>query len=201
MKKKYAFYCSGRASRLIKYYQKYSQSEYDFEFIFYDGKDYVTEKLLINKFLNKVIIYKNKNNLKGRKLSTEISNIILKKLTEFKVDYMFCFGDKILKSPIIDVYVNRIINFHPSLLPYFPGLNAIDQALKSNVKKIGNTAHFIDKGIDTGPIIMQSEIKIEDYKTYDDVLDLQIPMLKEIWDSLNNDTLIVKDNIVSIEKK
>ncbi len=71
----------------------------------------------------------------------------------------------------------------------FPGLNAIDRALESRTLLLGFTAHFIDNGVDTGPIIMQSVIHRAAFRTYDDVLDLQIPMLIQIIDWLRNDRI------------
>jgi phosphoribosylglycinamide formyltransferase-1 len=98
-------------------------------------------------------------------------------------------------------YKNRIVNFHPSILPSFPGLMAIDQALASGVQFLGNTAHIINKGIDTGPIIMQSVLKRQAYSKYEDVLNLQIPMLEKIWLLLDGDNLEVGENFVQINSE
>lgn len=79
-----------------------------------------------------------------------MSNLLLEELTNEEIDYCFSFGSHILCGDILEQYRNRIINFHPAILPMFPGLNAIDQAVKyGNVILVGNTAHFIDSGIDT----------------------------------------------------
>jgi phosphoribosylglycinamide formyltransferase-1 len=77
-------------------------------------------------------------------------------------------------------------------------LNAIDQALKSSVKLLGNTAHFIDEGIDTGPIIMQTVIARDAFRHYDDVLDLQTDMLKTIWELLDQNLIDIENNSVRI---
>ena len=82
-----------------------------------------------------------------------------------------------MKNPLIQKYDKRIINFHPSILPSFKGLNAIDQELKAKVRFLGNTAHFIDEGIDSGEIIIQSAMFRSDYEEYEDVLTT-IPNLK-----------------------
>jgi len=195
MKKKYAFYCSGNATRLIKFYDEYLISEYKFELILYDGNNKSVEKKLLKKFKNKLIIYRKelqKSNLDS------ISNLLLYLLKKHGVDFLFCFGNQILRKPLIEIYRNKIINFHPSLLPDFPGLRSIDQALEAGADRIGNTAHFIDNGIDTGPIILQNFILQKDYKTYDDVLNLQIPLLKEVWNYLDEDKIIVESNKVII---
>ena len=82
---------------------------------------------------------------------------------------------------------NRIINFHPSLLPSFPGVKAVDQALAYGTLVLGNTTHFIDEGVDTGPIIMQSILPRAAFDAYDSVLDLQVPMLTQVIRWLEED--------------
>lgn len=199
MKKKIAFYCSGNASRIFKFYNEHSIVDYPMSFVFYDGENYAIEHKLVETFGDKVFSFRNNENLTGVKLSQKISSKISEKLTELKIDYLFCFGDKILKSPLLDHYKNRVINFHPSILPSFPGLKAIDQALESSVQVLGNTAHFIDKGVDTGPIIMQSVISRNIYNEYEDVLQLQIPMMQTIWNLLNEDKISIENNKVFIK--
>ena len=202
MKKKIAFYCSGNASRVFKFYNEHSIVDYPMSFVFYDGENYDIENKLVETFGDIVFSFRNSENLIGVKLSQKVSSKILEKLTELKIDYLFCFGDKILKSPLLDNYENKIINFHPSILPSFPGLRAIDQALESSVQVLGNTAHFLDKGVDTGPIIMQSVISRTAYNEYEDVLQLQIPMIQTIWNLLNEDKISIKDNkvLIKVEK-
>lgn len=96
-------------------------------------------------------------------------------------------------------YKYRIINFHPAILPMFPGLNAIDQAADSekSVLLIGNTAHFVDEGIDTGKIIMQSVIPLDAFlfnKDYDIVLDIIIEMITKLIAIIENNRLqIIND--------
>lgn len=197
MRKKYAFCCSGNASRLFKFYEDESNLLFSPNLIFYDGGKIDVYKRLEYIFPNICRYYNNKDCEKGSKLSASISNYFLEYLLESQIDYVFCFGDKILKGDILRLYKNKIINFHPSLLPSFKGLNAIDKALSSNVKILGNTAHFIDEGVDSGPIIMQSLINRDAYSDYEDVLGLQIDMLKKIWVLLENDELsVVAENVV-----
>jgi len=99
---------------------------------------------------------------------------------------LLCFGDKILKKGLVESYKNRLINFHPSILPSFKGLSAIDQANTFGVDFLGNTAHFIDEGIDTGKIIVQTAMLQEDFECYEDVLELQFPMIKIILRDILN---------------
>jgi phosphoribosylglycinamide formyltransferase-1 len=68
---------------------------------------------------------------------------------------------RLLGSKIINNYRYRIINIHPALLPSFPGLNAQKQALQYGVKISGCTVHFVDEGIDTGPIILQHAVEVK----------------------------------------
>ncbi|MEW6213610.1 MAG: phosphoribosylglycinamide formyltransferase [Nitrospirota bacterium] len=67
---------------------------------------------------------------------------------------------RIVGKPLIDAFPNRIMNIHPALLPAFPGLHGQMQALEYGVKISGCTVHFVDEGMDTGPIIIQSAVPI-----------------------------------------
>lgn len=72
---------------------------------------------------------------------------------------------RILTPVIIDAFPNRIMNIHPALLPSFPGLDAQKQALDYGVKVSGCTVHFVDTGCDTGPIIIQAVVPVEEGDT------------------------------------
>ena len=74
---------------------------------------------------------------------------------------------KIVTSVLIDAYESRIMNIHPSLLPNFPGLHAQQQALDHGVKVAGCTVHFVTEGMDTGPIILQRAVPVEEGDTAD----------------------------------
>lgn len=67
---------------------------------------------------------------------------------------------RLLTSVVVDRYAGRLINIHPSLLPAFAGKDAIGQALEYGVKITGVTVHFVDGGMDTGPIIAQHPVSI-----------------------------------------
>ena len=69
---------------------------------------------------------------------------------------------RILTARFIKHYKNRIINIHPSLLPAFPGAHAHRDAINSGIKESGCTVHFVDEGVDSGPIIMQASVDIVD---------------------------------------
>jgi len=68
---------------------------------------------------------------------------------------------RIISPEFVKKYKNKIINIHPALLPSFPGLDAQKQAIDYGSKYSGCTVHFVDSGVDTGPIILQLIVKIE----------------------------------------
>lgn len=67
---------------------------------------------------------------------------------------------KLLGAPILQAYPNRIINIHPSLLPAYPGLNVIARAFEDHASVTGCTIHYVDTGMDTGPIIAQAHVPV-----------------------------------------
>ena|SRR5437764_1311423 len=67
---------------------------------------------------------------------------------------------QLLSSPFVRRFENRIVNVHPALLPSFPGLDAIGQALDHGVRITGVTVHFVDEGVDSGPIVLQRPVPV-----------------------------------------
>lgn len=67
---------------------------------------------------------------------------------------------QLLSEGFVARFRNRIVNIHPALLPEFPGLDAIGQALEAGVERTGVTVHFVDEGVDTGPVIVQREVPV-----------------------------------------
>jgi phosphoribosylglycinamide formyltransferase 1 len=67
---------------------------------------------------------------------------------------------QLLSTPFVECFRNRIVNVHPALLPAFPGLDAIGQALDAGTNVTGVSIHFVDEGVDTGPVIAQREVEI-----------------------------------------
>lgn len=72
---------------------------------------------------------------------------------------------RIMSPEFIRHYKGRILNIHPAILPAFPGLHSQRQAIEHGVKYSGCTVHFVDEGVDTGPIILQAVVKVEDSDT------------------------------------
>ncbi len=92
--------------------------------------------------------------------------VITEQLTSSGVEFIVLAGYMRLIGPtLLGEYSGRIINIHPSLLPAFPGKDAIGQALDAKVKWTGVTIHYVDEGMDTGPIIVQERVGISDKET------------------------------------
>lgn len=95
------------------------------------------------------------------KLDDEAESAYLKALQQARVDLVVLAGFmRLLKGQFLKAFEGRIINIHPSLLPSFPGLEAWKQALEYGVKVTGCTVHFVDAGIDAGPIIAQKAVPV-----------------------------------------
>lgn len=83
------------------------------------------------------------------------------RLKEAGVDLVCLAGFlRLVKRPLLDAFPDRILNIHPSLLPAYPGLESWKQALEAGEKEAGCTVHFVDEGMDTGPIILQESVPI-----------------------------------------
>jgi phosphoribosylglycinamide formyltransferase-1 len=67
---------------------------------------------------------------------------------------------RLVKRPLLEAYPSRILNIHPSLLPAFPGLESWKQALEAGASEAGCTVHYVDDGMDTGPVILQESVPI-----------------------------------------
>jgi phosphoribosylglycinamide formyltransferase-1 len=76
---------------------------------------------------------------------------------------------RILTEEFIRKYKHRILNIHPALLPSFPGVHAQKQAWEYGVKLSGCTVHFVDEGVDTGPVILQKVVPVHDADTVEDL--------------------------------
>ena len=86
---------------------------------------------------------------------------ILEALYEAQVEFILLAGYmRIIGETLLNPYDGRIINIHPSLLPAFPGKDAIAQAFDSGVSETGVTVHYVDAGVDTGPIIAQCRVTV-----------------------------------------
>lgn len=134
--------------------------------------------------INPAIVISNKSDAKGIKIAqklgvktevieskdfkgnrTEYDKKIMSVLEKYGVtpkNGLVCLAGfmRIISPEFVKKYKNRIINIHPALLPSFPGLDAQKQAIDYGAKYSGCTVHFVDSGVDTGPIILQLIVKI-----------------------------------------
>lgn len=193
-----AFYVSGNAGRLREIIKHTSDEFYNTtKLIVCDNKKNDDLKhVLANTGITFFSFDYEQLHCNSKIRSKKLSDLLLLKFLDKEIDYCFCFGDHILKGDLLIEYKNKIINFHPSILPGFPGRKAIDQALNSNSILLGNTAHFIDEGIDTGPIIMQSILSKNYFKKngYNSILNHQVTMYGKILDCL-------KKGLISIDNE
>lgn len=91
---------------------------------------------------------------------------VLAVLEEHRVELVCLAGFmRILTPALVRAFAGRIMNIHPALLPAFPGLHAQRQALEHGVKVAGATVHFVDDGVDTGPIILQAAVPVREGDT------------------------------------
>ncbi len=86
---------------------------------------------------------------------------VAQKLKSYGVDIVCLAGFmRLVKQPMLDVFPERIINIHPSLLPAYPGLMAWEQAVVAGAKESGCTVHYVDAGMDTGQVILQARVPV-----------------------------------------
>lgn len=87
-------------------------------------------------------------------------------LAEQEIDLVVLAGFMRVMTPLfVQAFHQRILNIHPSLLPAFPGAHGVDDALAYGVKVSGCTVHFVDEGMDTGPIILQAAVSVHEHDT------------------------------------
>ena len=139
--------------------------------------------------INAAVIISNKSNVKGLKIAeklginteviesknfkgsrSEYDKKIISTLIKYGVtpkNGLVCLAGfmRIISPEFVKKYRNRIINIHPALLPSFTGLDSQKQALEYGAKYSGCTVHFIDSGMDTGPVIIQAVVKIKENDT------------------------------------
>ena len=109
---------------------------------------------------------------KEYKDKTAYEQEILQQLQENNVEFIVLAGYmRLIGETLLSAYQGRIVNIHPSLLPSFPGKDAIGQALAAKVSTTGVTVHFVDEGMDTGPIIDQKSVVIDEQDTADSLAE------------------------------
>lgn len=203
---RFAFYISGTGTRL-QYFLEQGEMEHirQVGLVVSDAciSDALKEILNFHKIKYKEIAYEAFDGHSRAEKNLALSGQILELLEAYGIDYCFSFGSHLLSGPLLERYHMRLINFHPSLLPMFPGIKAIDQAAgHGNVFLAGNTAHFIDAGMDTGPVIMQSVIPFQAFYDsggdYGYILNLQAEMLGMLMDLLSDGRICIENGRVKI---
>jgi phosphoribosylglycinamide formyltransferase 1 len=102
-------------------------------------------------------------------------------LGEQGVELVVLAGYMQLLSPeFLERFRGRVINVHPALLPAFPGLHAVEQALEYGVKVFGVTVHYVDEGVDTGPVILQRGIELPGVRSAAEVMEHLQPIEHEL---------------------
>jgi phosphoribosylglycinamide formyltransferase 1 len=126
----------------------------------------------------------------------EFESDIVAELQSRQIDLVVLAGYMRLIGPtLLSAYEGKIINIHPSLLPEFPGLDAIGQALRAGVSETGVTIHEVDAGMDTGPIIAQEAITIEQ----DDTIETLTKKIQAVEHRLYPHTIATWGNTMKLE--
>lgn len=140
----------------------------------------------------------------------EFNEVLLAKLQETGADLIVLAGYLVvIPEIVIDAYPNKIVNIHPSLIPAFCGtgyygLKVHEAALARGVKVVGATVHFVDKGTDTGPIIMQKAVAVQNGDT-PKVLQQRVmeqaewKLLPAVIDKIAHGKVHVEDGIAVVE--
>lgn len=196
--KKIAFYVSANATRLKKFLLMYGNDNIlnNIEFILIDC---IENTELEQLCLKHNIKYHSIDLSRESNKNIKISNLFLKLLNQYHIDYAFVFANRILVGDLLKDYKNKLINFHPSILPSHKGLMAIDKALEEKTFLLGNSAHLITSELDGGDVIMQNIFPSIRFKNYDEVLDKQLPMLRQLMQWIIEDRLMVENSNVSIK--
>ena len=141
---------------------------------------------------------------KGFSSKDEFEQAMLDAIAPYTPDAIVLAGYMRLLGPtIITPYENKILNIQPALLPSFPGLHAQRQAVEAGVKVSGCTVHFVDTGMDSGPIIMQAVVPVFANDTEDTLAERILPeehkTYKKALALFCDDKLVIKDHIVHIK--
>jgi phosphoribosylglycinamide formyltransferase-1 len=103
---------------------------------------------------------------RGARLTPEAEQMYVDALQEAGVQWVCLAGFmRILRKPFLQAFPGHVLNIHPSLLPAFPGLDAQKQAFDYGVRVAGCTVHFVDEGVDSGPVIAQATVPVHDTDT------------------------------------
>lgn len=196
--KKFAFYVSNNGTRLKRFLTIYKEYKFinQIDFILIDNVNNTELKEICHK-LN-INCYE-VDLEKEKKKNLIISDIFLEYLNKHTIDLAFIFADRILVGDLLLKYKNKLINFHPSILPSHKGLLAIDQALVNKTFLLGNSAHFVTSELDGGSVLIQNIVHHSFFINYDDLLDRQIIMLIQIMKWFNEERIYFVDDYALVK--
>ncbi len=167
--KKFSVFVSGNGSNLQAIIDAVGRGEINARLVLVvsDNKDAYAVKRAENSGIETFCFEPKKYQNKG-----DYEKTIISELNKKEVDFIVLAGFmRVLSSYFIDRYRNRILNIHPALLPSFPGEHGAGDALKGGVKFTGVTVHFVDEGVDSGPIILQNIEPVYEDDTEDSLLE------------------------------
>lgn len=120
----------------------------------------------------------------SKKEGARFNDILLTELKSLNPDYLLLAGYlKILPAEIVRAFPNRIVNIHPSLLPSFPGLHAVEQAINHGVRHTGVTVHLVNDALDDGPIIEQRTCEVRENDTAETLFARMRPLEYDAYKS------------------
>lgn len=196
MKKKIAYFISGEgrlAFSCINFVKEYMNDKAENSLIVYSDNCNAVKNISHLNIKSHIV---NDNWKKNREnICNEISELCLLNNIDFIV-MTFC---KLLSGKIINIYNNKIINLHPSMLPSFKGMKPVEQALDYNSRFIGATTHFIDENMDEGILLCQGIIPVEQNADINIIKNKQFLMLKKLY--LNTLWFYITDSIQIINCK
>lgn len=156
--KKLAIFASGNGSNFQSIYESIKSGEINAEIVFVFTDKAGANVINRAKSVDIPVYQLSQNEFKSKAL---FECEILKLLNDHEIDYVILAGYmRLIGETLLNAYENKIINIHPSLLPAFAGKDAIGQAFEAKVKVTGITVHYVDAGMDTGPIIAQQVVEI-----------------------------------------
>jgi len=160
---RFAVFASGRGSNLKAIIEAIREEKIEAELSLVVSDNVDAEAL---KIAERAGIESLSFNPKDYNKKEEYEYFIIKSLRKREVEFIVLAGFMRILSPyFISEYRGKILNIHPALLPSFPGEHGVRDALKAGVDKTGVTVHFVDEGVDSGPIIVQDVEPIKDGDT------------------------------------
>ncbi|MCD2255896.1 phosphoribosylglycinamide formyltransferase [Agrilactobacillus fermenti] len=159
MTKKIAIFASGTGTNFVALVQQLQhwRSDVSIELLIYDRKQAAVHQR--SQELGVPSVYVNFTKYADK---SQAETAMLQALKQRHIDLILLAGYMRIVGPtLLNAYQGHILNIHPALLPAFPGAHGIEDAFKAGVKVTGVTIHFIDAGVDSGPIIAQETVRID----------------------------------------